>query len=394
MKTRLNPTNPYTMKRIVLLVAIAGMLVACGGGEQTGLDGLKAEREALKAQIAELDIQIAELDTVQLKMLPKVEVQAIQTKKFEHYFEVQGNVEAEKNVVLYAEMGGNIKSIQVEEGEQVKAGKTLVIFDTEVISQNIKEVEKALELAEFVYEKQKNLWDQNIGSELQYRQAKNQKESLEQSLATLRSQRSQAVITAPFDGVVDEIFPNAGEMAPPGGPVLRLLNLNNVSIVSDVTENYLGHIQKGTPIIVEFPSLNDSATIKDASLTRAGQFINPANRTFKVQVDIDNTNKGLVPNLLAVLKVRDYVNDSTVVVPTKYVRQNNEGANYVFVLEKKEGKSHARRVEVELGMSYTNKSVGFSETEVLKGLSGSEVLITKGFKGIQSNDEVDVVNTL
>ena len=391
-----NGPKSYTMKTFAMaaLTAASITLVSCGGGEPETMSANAETIQKLEARATELkaslDMVRDSLKTLNMidnpPLIAKVRTAAVEVKRFSHFFEVQGNVEADKNVMLYAEMGGNIKRIHVSEGDQVSAGQTIVTLDTEVISKNIKELEKSMELAEFMYKKQKNLWEQNIGSELQYVQAKNQKESLESKLSTLKSQRAMSIITAPFAGTIDEIFPNEGEMAGPGMPVVRLLNLNKVTVVADVTENYLGNITPGKFMQLELPSM-DGMLYDSLAITRVGKFINPNNRTFRIQVDIDNGDGPLVPNLIAIMRIRDYVKENSVVVPSKYILQESGGNEYVYLLE--DGIVVKR--DIARGKTYTLDS-GESEAEILTGLEGGEVMITEGAKGVLAGQEVEALN--
>jgi RND family efflux transporter MFP subunit len=407
----MNRINRNKMTKYTLVAGLAFTLASCGGDElpkdeagltamiveiQGRLDETKAKAKVMKDSV---NMLTDSLDVIQGKDInyPKVETRLVDKQRFEHYFEVQGNIEAEQDVVLYAEAGGNIKKIHVQEGETVKAGQTLVTFDMEMVNKNINEVQTRLELATITYEKQKALWDQNIGSEMQYLQAKNQKESLEQSLATLKSQRGKAVMSAPFSGVIDEIIRKTGEMAGPGMPVMRLVNQSKLSVVADVNEKYLGAIAEGKLVQLVFPALGEQYTMDSVQLKSWGRYINPNNRTFKVNIDIPTTNPVLLPNLLVEVRIRDYVNESVVVVPSKYIHQTSNNEDYVYVLVDKDGKKISKKVLITVGKSYRPRHrAGGPEyigmTEVVAGLEVNDQLVTEGFKGIQDGIEVKVNN--
>lgn len=388
------------MKKLVYIPLLA-LLAACGGADEPAvgsndLVALKAKKDSLTTELNMVRAQIAALDTTEEITLPLVETETVKRELFEHYVEVQGNVEAEKNAVLYAEAGGNVRTIHVQEGQKVSKGQRLVTFDTDVISRNIAEMEKRLELATFAYERQANLWEQKIGSEIQYEQAKNQKESLEKSISTLRAQQSKAIISAPFAGTIDEIMPNPGEMVPPGMPVLRLVNLDKISIEAQVAENYLGSVKAGTKVEIELPALKDASgnrvILTNQQLSSAGKFINPNNRTFKVRLNLVNDKELFVPNLLALVRIQDFVMPNAVVIPEKYVRQNSSQENYVFVMEEKDGIETAKMVKVEIAAdkAYKMPHQQHNMVVVTSGLNGGEKLITEGNRGVQDGQQVKV----
>ena len=282
------------MKRTVI-IPITIFLIACGGGdgENSPLSQLKSQRDSLiivydktGEQISLLEQRIAELDTTTQTRRMLVSTQKIERQKFEHFFEVHGVVEAKKNATINAKVPGAIKQILVNEGQHVKKGQFLILLDTEVIKRNIEEVETSYDLAKMVYERQENLWKQQIGSEMQYLEAKNRKKGLQQKLNTMQAQLKKSVITAPFAGTIDEIFPTVGEMAAPQLPLLRLINLENAYIVSDISEYYVSKVKTGNYARVNFSSLDN--TWVDAKVSRVGQYINPNNRTFKVRIELEN----------------------------------------------------------------------------------------------------------
>jgi len=376
------------MKRTII-IPIAIFLVACGGGdgENSPLSQLKSQRDSLISvydemgeQISLLEQRIAELDTTIQTRRMLVSTQKIERQKFEHFFEVHGVVEAKKNAIINAEVPGAIKQIMVNEGQHVRKGQSLVLLDTEVIKKNIEEIETSYDLAKTVYERQENLWKQQIGSEMQYLQAKNRKEALEHKLSALQAQLKKSVITAPFAGTIDEIFPKVGEMAAPQLPLLRLINLENAYIVSDVSENYVSKVRKGNYARVNFSSLDN--TWLDAKVSRVGQYINPNNRTFKVRIELDNNdNRMLKPNLLSIIRIMDYEQDSAIVVTSKFIQQDAKGNNYLFIVE---NGSTANKVEVVTGMSYEGKTL------IKSGLKGDEDIVLEGSRSIKDGEILEI----
>lgn len=355
----------YTIAAATLLV-----LQSCGTQEENNAQGEK--------------------DSTAVSSLPIVTTETLALGDFQHFVEVQGTVQAEKIATLTAEMGGLIRQIQVEEGQHVNAGQTLVVLDSDVISKNIEEVKKSLELAQFVYEKQKNLHEQNIGSELQFQQAKNNKERLEQTLKTLESQQNMLVISAPFDGIVDEIFPKTGEMAAPGVPVIRLINLNKVHIEADVMESYLNSVQKNKMVDIRINSID--TTIKNVPIVRTGKFINPSNRTFKIQADLSNKSERLLPNMVALLRIKDQVIDSVITVPSVALLQSSAGVNYVYIVQDEDGKQIVKKVDVEAGPYDDNRTVVYPLNGSRIQLSAGDRVVVEGARGVKQGMQVQIKN--
>lgn len=377
------------MKNLILFSIIAAVLVACGSAETPGiseLDSLKVKKDSLKLvkdglseEIAALEKQIAALDTT--KQLTLVTTEKARIDRFKHYFEVYGNVETDQNAQIYSELSGKILAINVKEGDRVKKGQSLMQIDASILKEQEQELLTRLELAETTYEKQKKLWDKKIGSEMQYLQAKNNRDALRRSLETVRTQIDMASVKAPFDGVVDEVFPKKGEMAMPGVPMARLVNLNNVYVKADVSENYMGQVKQGDPIKVSIPSIGLEKT---SVIERTGQYINPANRTFKIKTTLNNSDNLLKPNMVALLEVEDFSADTAVVIPANLIMQGAGGKDYVYVIDSEGGVSTARKVPVKVGMTY--KGVAMIEN----GLTGSEELVSKGARNIRNGEQVEV----
>jgi membrane fusion protein (multidrug efflux system) len=318
------------------------------------------------------------------RRLTTITTRPLSTQPFDHYFTVYGTIEASKSINVYPESSGTIERIAIREGQQVAAGQLLVEMDGRIIEKNIKEVETSLDLATTLYEKQKKLWlEEKIGSEVQYLQAKNNKESLESRLATLRQQLRMTKIRAPFSGVVDEIFPKAGEMATPAMAVLRLVNLSDVYITADISEAYVGRITKGTHAKVYLSNLEKTF---DSDVVQVGQFINPANRTFKVQIAVNEETNLLKPNMMASVSINDYHTDEAITVPNSLIQQTPNGQNFVYLVRVFEEEfGEIERVMVDIGMSYNDV------TEVTGGLKSTDVLVDKGSRSVQTGQRVRIV---
>lgn len=378
------------MKKFILPSLAALILSACGASvteDTSDLGQLRSQKDSLVAlsqkvqdEITSLDERIATLDTNAKYAL--VSVMPVKQGEFKHFFNVHGVVKANKNVTLYAESAGNITGMRVKEGQRVSAGQVLVELDAEVMKSQLKEVETNLELATELYERQKRLWDQKIGSEVDYLNAKNRKESLEQSKATLERQIRMAQIVAPFSGVVDEVFPRKGEYVGPSSPVVRLVNLDETYLESDVSEAYIGKVRAGTPVMIEFPSLD---TTLEAKITRTGNYINPNNRTFKLEVNMTNVDGlELKPNLLAIVHVMDYRADEALMLPARTIQQNSTGENFVYVLSQGTGVAKVRMQRIETGFSFEGL------TEITDGLKPVDFVVDKGARSIREGQDVRI----
>jgi RND family efflux transporter MFP subunit len=351
------------------------LLVSCGSGEEKTTDATANENSSS-----------AEL----------VGIEKLAKKDFQAYFEIQGTTEAAKEVLLNSESPGLIRKIYVEEGQKVSRGQTLMVLDAEMISKNIDEVEKSLELAEFVFEKQKNLHDQNIGSELQYQQAKNNKERLEESLKTLKAQRGKSVVVAPFTGHVDEIFMHEGEMAMPQIPLIRLLDISGITITADVMETYLQDIKPTTKVDIRISSLD--TLIEGVSLSRVGKFVNETNRSFIIESKIANKGERILPNLVANVRVNHSVLKDVFVIPSSALLQSSSGQNYIYVTydrpskdKKSKSSKIARKIIVErvANNRETQESVIRDmpgENDLEEGLE----LIVRGARGVKNGMEIAI----
>lgn len=342
-------------------------------------DSLKGVRTELSANLAAIEAKILEADSSTAVSLANVTTFTLKPQRFEHYFTVQGVVETDQNAQVFPQAAAKITAIHVKEGDRVSKGQLLMSLDAAVVSNQIDEVKSRLQLAETVFKKQEKLWDQKIGSEIQYLEAKNNFESLKQNLEALQSQQALYTVVSPFEGVVDEIMPKVGEMAGPQFPAFRIINTENMYMKADVTERYLGQINERDSVKVYFPGID---VTQYTDIHRIGQFINPNNRTFKIRLNLKNEKNKLKPNLLGELSIRDYVSDSAVVIPSTLVQMTPAGQEFVYVLNG----GVAQKVEITTGLSYDGRS------EVLSGLSGNEQLIDKGSRSIKDGELVNVLN--
>lgn len=366
------------MNRLIITLFVAFAFVACDTNQESDLDKLVAKRDSLQTVVKDLNVKIAELDTANSKESAFVSIDSLYIGTFEHFFEVQGIVEAKNNVTIVAEIPAIIQRIHVREGQRVKKGTLLVSLDSETIQNQIDELNTKLKLATFVFEKQSNLRSENIGSELDYETALNNKESLESALVTANSQLAKTRILAPYNGVVDDIFPREGELAGPQFPMIRFVSLGNVSINVDIPESYLNKINKGDEVEVSFPNLGISHT---SIINQRGSFIQPLNRTFKISIHLPKDDN-LLPNLIGVVRIRDFVNQDALIIKQKNVMQNADGDDYVFRIRTENGKYVAEKVFIEKGMTYLDKTL------VISGLSSHDKVVSKGARSIVDGETV------
>jgi membrane fusion protein, multidrug efflux system len=381
------------MKNTIAYLTITGLLAACGattptddlGRKRAELDSLKANHAATAELIKRVDAWITEHDSTVKKTLPNITTFALVPTRFEHFVQVHGNLKADKSADLFAMAGGRVRRILVSEGDRVRAGQLLVDLDNDAIDKQIAAAESGATLARDLFEKQSKLWEQKIGSEVQYLSAKSQKDQAEASLAALREQRRMTQVTAPFDGVVDEIMVSLGDMTG-AMPVARVVDPSGASLEADVPEAYVKSVKTGDPVRVEFPSLGDTLS---ATLSNVSKYIDPANRTFRVSVRMPKDEAMVRPNLLSVIHVRDQVIDSALVVPSRLVQENVEGKSYLFKLEEKDGQQMSRKVYVEPIATYKGWTVVAAGKA--DGLTGIETLVDEGAKNIADGQEVKVV---
>ncbi|KYG75831.1 hypothetical protein AWW68_08350 [Roseivirga spongicola] len=368
---------------------LATLVVVSCGKDTDSLEGKKARLEAARTEMRALETEVKELEKAIAAEDPsfgKAEeaselvttVPATKTD-FEHKIEVRGNVQSRTNVYISAETMGQLTALNIVEGQYVNKGQVLATIDSESIEKNIAEVENQLEFATTVFEKRERLWKQNIGTEIDYLQAKNNKESLEKSLETLNTQLDKTKIKAPFSGTVEEVPVSAGQIVQPGTPVAFLVSNQNMYINAEISEAYIGKFERGDEVTVSFPSLGKTYQSTIASI---GSVINQASRTFTVEVKLPNDKDLLKTNLVAVLKMTDYEAEDAVVIPSRIIQEDLDG-NFVYLVE---GGKKAKKVHVKLGYSYDNK------TEVLSGLSGGEAVVDKGNRIIADGTVVSVQN--
>ncbi|PSL48871.1 RND family efflux transporter MFP subunit [Chitinophaga niastensis] len=369
-----------TKRYFFLIPVITIILASCGGGggnKADQLQKLKQDKvkynEDIDKKIAALEKEVGKNDSV-VKM-KDVTVTEVRDTLFEHYIDVQGSVDARENVNVSARVPGVITNIFVKEGQAVSQGQTLAQVDDQVLKANMAELRTQLDLANTLFEKQKNLWSQKIGSELQYLNAKNQKEGLERKVATLQDQQAQTRIIAPISGTVDAVIAKVGDNATPGTAAFRVVNANNLKVTANVAEAYAGLLKAGDAVILSFPDINREIR---SSIGFASRTIDPLSRTIKIEVPLKGDN-ALRPNMIVHIKVIDYTSKNAVVIPVSVI-QYSAGKPYVIVAQGANGKLVAQRKAIELGRTYNDKA------EIKDGLGKGDKIITTGFQGLNDND--------
>ena len=332
------------MKKIITLLTVSVLLFSCGKKENNqsidslinakNVKELQAKKDALQADIAKIDAALTTLDVKKEEAL--VAVITVKDTVFNHYLEIQGNVDTKENILVQPEIPGTLISLNVKAGQRVSKGQVLGKVDDGGMSQQLAGMESQYALAKTTFERQKNLWNQKIGSEIQYLQAQTQMISASKQVSQMKAQLSKNVIRAPFTGTIDEVFVERGQVvaASPQG-LMRIVNLNNMYVSTNVPETYIGKLKVGTEVEVFLTSLGKTYKGK---VRQVGNFINPNNRSFGIEVSVPNPDNLLRPNQVAKLKVIDYVNKEAVVVPTNVVQTDGEGNKFVFVAKNVVGK--------------------------------------------------------
>lgn len=374
------------MKSTYLSLLVAALLVACAEPKKEGLEGKKAELAELRKQQADLNAKVAALQAEVTKLDPQaqetaktktVAVAPVTPTTFRHFIEVQGTIDAKNNVLVSPRSGGAVVAVYVKEGDAVRAGQVLAKVDDQILRESIAEIKTQYELANTVYEKQANLWKQQIGTELQYLQAKNNKESIEKRLATLNSQLAQANITSPIAGVVDQVNVKPGESAMPGMGVVRVVNLSQLKVVAKVADTYVANVRKGDLVKVKFPDLNKEI---NARVSFVGTTVDPLSRTFEIEATLP-PSRDLKPNQLAVVNIND-VNKPNAIVINQNLIQNTEKGQVVYVAVAEGSKKTAKAKVVKTGQSYNG------QVEVTDGLAAGDQLVTQGYQELVDGQPV------
>ena len=373
------------MKKIAILTILSFVLFACGNKENNqsieslietkNIKALNEKKTALQAEIAKIEAGLATLDVKKEEAL--VTVATIKDTIFNHYLDIQGSVDTKENILIQPEFSGTLISLTVKAGDRVSKGQILARVDDAGMSQQLASAENQYSLAKTTFDRQKNLWDKKIGSEIQFLQAQTQMISAQKAVAQIKAQLSKTVIRAPFTGTIDEVFAERGQVvAPSPQGLMRIVNLGNMYVSTTVPESYIGKLKVGDQVDVYLTSLNKTYKGK---VRQVGNFINPNNRSFGIEVSLPNPDNLLRPNQVAKLKIVDYVNKNAIVVPTAVIQEDGTGSKYVYIVKDSNGKTGtAKKVIVEVGKSSDNV------TEIKSGLSADDIIVTEGVNTISN----------
>jgi RND family efflux transporter MFP subunit len=389
------------MTQKLILFAIAFIFISCGSDGNKSVDDiiskgdlieLREKKEELRLTQQEISKQsklideaIAKLDTT--KKLPLITTFTATSAPFKHYLEIQGSVQTKKNIVIYPEFSGVLLSVFVSEGEMVSKGQLLATIDDGGLSQQLAQLEVQETLAKTTFERQQNLWNQKIGSEIQYLQAKTNYEAQKNAVSQLQSQLAKTNIRAPFSGVIDEVITEQGTVVGAGQtPVIRLVNLDDMYIESDIPESFITNVTIGKEVQVYFPILGDTIYSK---VRQVGSYINPNNRAFKIEVAVSNNNGHVKPNLTAKLMINDYTNEKAILIPQSIISENAEGQQYVYVTEIKDNnEAVAKKSIVETGRTQNDM------VEIIDGLKDNDILVNEGARNVKDGQTVKILTII
>lgn len=386
------------MKNILTLIIASLLIISCAKKEQGSVDdiiasgdlvSLKNKRNELKAIQKENTLNLQKVESELAKhngnsKNPLVSTFFIETTEFQHYLEIQGNVATKQNIIIYPEFSGMLTSVSVKEGQRVTKGQELARIDDGGLSQQLSQLMAQASLAETTYQRQKRLWEQKIGSEIEYLQAETSFEAQQNAVDQLKVQLSKTIVKAPFSGVIDDVFAEQGTVVSQGqSQLMRIVNLDNMYIEAEIPENHLLNITKGKKVEVYFPVLGKTT---QATVRQVGNFINPSNRSFKIEIGIENKDGDIKPNLTSKLKINDYSNLNAILIPQSIITENATGQQYVYIIsDKNNNEGTANRVIIETG-----KTQG-DFIEVLSGLDTGAEIIEEGARNVNEGQIVKVL---
>ena len=383
------------MKKI--LIIISSLIFSCQSEnksvieviESNNIDLIKLKREEINNKQQKI---YKELNLIDLKLdelennskYPIVSTTKIIEQKFKHYVELQGDVKSDKVISIYPEFSGMINDIFIESGENVDKGQILATIDDGGLKQQLSQLQITYNLAKTTYERQERLWNQKIGSEIQYLESKSMFEAQSEAIEQLNKQLSKTVIRAPFSGTVDNVIVKKGEVVYPGRSNLMLLvNMQEMYVESKVPENYINSITKGKDVIIEAPVLN---MILKSKISLVANYINPLNRTYRIEAKIPDNNYKIKPNLNVKIRVNDYTNENAILILLNHINIDSNNDEYVYKIIKKDGKNYASKTIIETGRNNGDF------IEVLKGVNISDEIVNEGARKITNNSEVKIIN--
>ncbi|QSE96958.1 efflux RND transporter periplasmic adaptor subunit [Fulvivirga lutea] len=385
--------------QLPILILFAALFAACGGGDESvqaivasgNIEDVRAKKKALSEQQKEIEKQIAELDAFIVandtnKKLPLVTTFETKLEDFNHFIQLQGDVTTKQNVLIYPEMAGTLLAVYVTEGDKVSKGQLLARIDDGGMSSQLAQLKTQLSLAKTTFERQKRLWEQKIGTEIQYLQAKANYEAQQNTVNQFESQLSKFNIRAPFNGVIDNVIKDQGTVvAPgPGSEIFRIVNLSDMYVEISVPETYISSIVPGKKAKVHFPVLGKTI---ESKVRQTSNYINPNNRSFVIEVPVPAMNGLVKPNLTAKVEINDYNNPKAILIPQSVISENSDGEQYAYVASKLNGESIATANKVII---QTGKTQG-DMVEVTTGLNSGDNIIKEGARSVKDGQEVKVI---
>ncbi|MEM7548701.1 MAG: efflux RND transporter periplasmic adaptor subunit [Bacteroidota bacterium] len=373
---------------------------ACGSGDETtesiiaegDLEQIRSKKKELSSQLKSLEAEITKLDKAiddrtDDRNLPLVTTFQTNAENFNHYVELQGDVTTDQNVLIYPEVAGMLIKVYVKEGDKVRKGQLLANIDDGGLRSQLLQMKTQLELAKTTYERRERLWDQKIGSEIQFLESKASYEGQLNAIAQMESQLAKYSVKAPFSGIIDDVIQDEGTVVAPGGPgseVFRIVNLSNMHLEVSVPESYITSVTPGKHVKIYFPVLNETV---ESKVRQTGNFINPDNRSFTVEIPVPNKSGLVKPNLTAKVQINEYQNESAILIPQSVLSENSEGEQYVFLVSDIQADNHAK---ANKRIVTTGKTQG-DYVEILTGLSSGENIIVEGARSVKDGQQVKIL---
>ena len=387
------------MKNFILNLSII-LVISCGPKNSKSTEEILATNDytliqkrkgEIKTQINDLKFKLNRLDNVLEKIdtdknLFLVSAIKLKSKNFSHYLNFQGSLDTDQNVVIYPELPGILKNIYVKQGEKVKKGQIIAKISDSGLTDQLEQLKLQRNLAKTTFERQQKLWDQKIGSEIQYLQAKTNFKSLEKKISQMRDQEGKTRILAPFDGTIDDVIADIGSNLAPGlTPILRIINIDQMKVSAEIPEIHIPYIKQNKNVKIYVPILDKQILGKISSV---GNFINPNNRSFNIEIKLLNKSNELKPNMTVSLEINDYQNDSAILIPSKDILEDEEGNFYVYKLVIDSNENYkSNKVMIQKGKAYNNM------TEIKSGLKENDLIINDGLRQVEDGQIVKVIST-
>ncbi len=388
------------MKKALTITILSALIISCSSKEEQSIEAIIASGDTKKIEAKRQELKVKQqtiIDELHLiekaiaknnsgEKVPLITTTKIHDTLFVHYLSIQGNVATKQNIVIYPEFNGLLTKVYVKEGQKVKKGQLLAKIDDGGMAQQLSQLEAEAALSKVTYERRKSLWDQKIGSEIEYLQAETAYKANSNAVAHLRKQLSKTNVTAPFSGVIDDVLTEEGTVVAPGqSELMRIVNLDNMYIEAEIPENHIKNVKKGKAVEVTFPVLGKTIETK---VRQVGNYINPNNRSFKIEVDVPNKDGDIKPNLTSKLLVNDYTNDKSILIPQSIISENAMGQQYVFVIKDKQEDNKATAQKAIITTGLTQGDV----IEVLSGLSDGDEVIIEGARNVNDQQQVKIIN--